>query len=125
MSDRPPGGRTANDAGTAIANVRDGSAALPPSYRTKFVKVNKARFVSQGHAAGRWEVDVFANDVAAKALAARAHEVPVGAIVVEEHYERGSDKPRGPTMLMESVPPASRRSTATGAGPSSAHKVSS
>lgn len=69
--------------------------------------MNKARFVSTGHATGRWEVDVWANDIAQKALAARAREVPVGAVVVEEHFERSTaaDKARGPVMVMEKRPP--------------------
>jgi hypothetical protein len=62
--------------------------------------MNKARFVSQGHAAGRWEVDVYANEAAQKALATRAREVPAGAVVVEEHFER-TDKAAGPVMVME------------------------
>lgn len=110
VSDKAPGRSAARDAGDAEAV--DGAAALPPGYRESFTKVNKARFVSQGHAAGRWEVDVWANELAAKALAARAREVPPGAIVVQEHHERGvgpdgsaeADKPDGPIMVMEKKP---------------------
>lgn len=105
VSDRPSGGSTPSDAGTTAA--LDAAAALPSSYKTTFTKVNKARFVSTGHATGRWEVDVWANDIAQKALAARAREVPVGAVVVEEHFERSTaaDKARGPVMVMEKRPP--------------------
>jgi hypothetical protein len=78
-----------------------GAASLPAGYRTSFARVNKARIVSNGHAAGRWEVDVYANEAAAKALSARARDVPVGAIVVEEHYERTEGRPAGPVMVME------------------------
>lgn len=77
---------------------------MPADYRSAFTKVNKARFVSQGHAAGRWEVDIWANESAKKALASRARDVPVGAIVVSEHYER-SPQEQGPVMLMEKMPP--------------------
>lgn len=91
------------------AGFVDGAGALPVGYRTSFTKVNLSRFVSQGHAGGRWEVDVWANGLAERALAARSREVPVGAIVVEEHYERGADGaaygadagPNGPIMVME------------------------
>ena len=67
----------------------------------------KGRFVSQGHAAGRWEVDVWANDAAREALASRARAVPPGAIVVEEHFERsqdGSGANVGPIMVMQKMP---------------------
>lgn len=103
VSDRPSGGRTTSD---AAAGAIDGAASLPYSYRTSFAKVNKARFVSSGHASGRWEVDVWANELAQKALAARSREVPVGAIVVAEHFERSSpERPRGPVMVMEKRAP--------------------
>jgi hypothetical protein len=113
VSTKAPGRASPRDAGDA-APV-DGAALLPAGYRTTFTKVNKARFVSQGHASGRWEVDVWANELALKALASRAREVPPGAIVVEEHHElRGggpvaegggeSEKPVGPIMMMEKMP---------------------
>lgn len=97
VSDRVPGGSTARDA--KDAGLRDGAASLPADYRTSFTKVNKARFSSHGHAAGRWQVDVFANEVGAAALASRAKDVPVGAVVVQEHYE--ADGRAGPVMVME------------------------
>jgi hypothetical protein len=108
-SDRRTPGRTvlAPDGGFV-----DGASELPPSYRTTFSKVNKGRFVSQGHAAGRWDVDVWANEPAERALASRARETPVGAIVVEEHYERARDvasapdaSANGPIMVMEKMAP--------------------
>lgn len=98
-SDRPAGGATpprSRDGGAI-----DGASALPSDYRTKFAKVNKARFVSSGHAAGRWDVDIYANDPAQKALALRSRDVPVGAIVVEEHFEKGGAGGPGPVMVME------------------------
>lgn len=102
VSDRPPGASKPKE--ISDAGPRDGAAALPAGYRSSFTKVNKGRLVSTGHASGRWEVDVFANDEAQKALAARAKAVPPGAIVVEEHYERTADGQRGaagPVMVME------------------------
>lgn len=98
-SDRTPaGGGSSKD--IKDAGFVDGAGSLPLGYRTTFTKVNKARMMSQGHAPGRWEVDVYANEAAAKALATRAREVPVGAIVVEEHFEK-TDKAAGPVMVME------------------------
>jgi hypothetical protein len=79
----------------------NGAASLPAGYRTSFTRVNKSRIVSVGHASGRWEVDVYANEAAAKALASRTRDVPVGAIVVEEHFERAEGRPAGPVMIME------------------------
>ena len=106
-SSKPATGSTARDAGDS--GFVDGAGSLPSSYRTTFTKVNKARFVSQGHASGRWEVDVWANEPAHKALVARAREVPVGAIVVQEHFERtelpDGGKPVGPIMVMEKRSP--------------------
>lgn len=99
-SDRPSGpvgSRKADDAG-----VRDAAAALPADYKTSFTKLTKSRFVSQGHASGRWDVDVYANDLAQKALASKSKDVPVGAIVVQEHFEKsGPSTAPGPVMLME------------------------
>jgi hypothetical protein len=111
VSDRHERAPGFTGAGGQDAGFVDGAAALPANYRTTFTKINKARFVSQGHASGRWEVDVWANEAAQKALAARTRQVTPGAVVVEEHYERStnpapassgaSDKPRGPIMVME------------------------
>ena len=91
--------------------MRDAAAVLPADYRTTFTKLTKSRFVSQGHAFGRWDVDVYANELAQKALASKSKDVPVGAIVVQEHFEKaggstGAGNPApgtapGPVMLME------------------------
>jgi hypothetical protein len=98
-SDRAPGGatpRTSQDGG-----VLDGSASIPTDYRARFTKLNQSRFVSAGHAPGRWDVDVYANEPAQKALASRSRDVPVGAMVVEEHYEKSGPGSAGPVMIME------------------------
>ncbi len=107
VSDKPPVAGTKE--GPKDAGIVDGAGSLPAGYRTSFAKVNKARLVSQGHAAGRWEVDIWANELAQKALASRAKEVPVGAIVVSEHYERNEAKTAGPVMVMEKRPPGFAR----------------
>lgn len=99
VSDRPPGGASARQ--VRDGGVIDGTPALPADYRARFAKVNKTRFVSSGHASGRWDVDVWANELAQKALAARSREVPVGAIVVQEHFEKSGAQERGPVMVME------------------------
>lgn len=102
-SDKVPP-RASRDAG-ADAPV-DGPGALPADYRTRFAKVNAARLVSRGHADGRWEIEVYANEAARAALASRTRAVPVGAVVVAEHVERrGEATAPGPTMVMEKGPP--------------------
>jgi hypothetical protein len=102
-SDKAPGGRNPGDGGAG--GMIDGAAALPSEYKTKFTKVNHQRMVSQGHATGRWEVDIYANEAAQKALAEKSHAVPIGAIVVEEHFERSGDRGKGPVMVMEKRSP--------------------
>lgn len=99
VSERPRAGAKAREA--ADGGSRDGAAALPRGYRETFAKVNRARLVSQGHATGRWVIDVYANDAGAHALATRARDVAVGAVVVQEHYERGEGNGAGPVMVME------------------------
>ena len=104
-SDRPAGGAIAR--GTRDGGAIDGTPALPADYHTNFTKVNKARFVSSGHASGRWDVDVYANEPALRALATRTRDAPVGTIIVEEHFEKSSaggnmaSGGRGPVMVME------------------------
>lgn len=99
VSDRAPGGATPR--GTHDGGPVDGTPAIPADYKTKFTKVNAARFVSTGHAAGRWDVDVWANEHAVKALASRSRDVPVGAVVVQEHFEKSGAGGNGPVMVME------------------------
>jgi hypothetical protein len=96
--------RAARDAGGGDA--AGAAASLPTGYRASFAKVNKARFASRGHAPGRWDVDVWANEAAQEALATRAREVPAGAVVIQEHYERGGDGAPTPAaiMMMEKMP---------------------
>ena len=110
-------GQSSRDAGDG--GWVDGAGALPSDYRSAgsgFTKVNKSRFVSQGHAAGRWEVDVYANEAAARALASRSRSVPPGAVIVQEHFERSAapadaaeGKANGPIMVMEKRPPGSSK----------------
>lgn len=97
-SERPRGAaRDVRDGGSEGAVAAD---VLPKDYATTFRKLNASRFVSVGHAPGRWDVDVYANDVAATAVAASSRKMPVGAVFVEEHFERADDGARGPVMMM-------------------------
>ncbi|MDB4993695.1 MAG: hypothetical protein JWM74_1127 [Myxococcaceae bacterium] len=90
----------------------DGSrrgAGLPADFKTKngYTKVNRTRFVSNGHAAGRWDVDIYVSTSAKEAYASAAGEVPVGARLVKEHFERAgaadASDPTGPIMMMEKM----------------------
>lgn len=102
LSDAPRGSR--GSAGLGDAGLVDGAGSLPPSYRTTFTKVNRARIVSRGHTADRWEIDVYVNEAAAQALATRARAADVGATAVVEHFERREGAPPGPIMVMEKKP---------------------
>jgi hypothetical protein len=99
-SDRPAGGGSGGR-GLRDAGAIDGASALPTDYHANFTKVNKARFVSLGHATGRWDVDVYANELALQALATRTRDVGVGAVIVEEHFEKSGGGGAGPVMVME------------------------
>lgn len=79
----------------------DASGLVPADYKASFKKINHARFVSVGHAAGRWDVDVYANDLGARAIETRAKDAPVGAVIVQEHFERSGGSVPGPVMVME------------------------
>jgi hypothetical protein len=108
----------------------DGSrrdAGLPADFKTNsgYAKVNRARFVSNGHAAGRWDVDIYVSSSAKEAYASSTVAVPVGARLLKEHFERGvgllavdrqpadrqpADRPpapaavqAGPIMMMEKM----------------------
>jgi hypothetical protein len=65
--------------------------------------VNKTRFTSNGHAAGRWDVDVYANDAGLEAVLASRGEAALGAELVEEHFERDGTM-AGPIMMMQKQP---------------------
>jgi hypothetical protein len=67
--------------------------------------VSGARFLSKGHAGGRWDADVYANDAGAAALGVERGEVPAGARFVEEHFERSDGGAAGPIMMMEKRAP--------------------
>jgi hypothetical protein len=90
-----------------LASLPDAAPAGPPripaDFRERLTKMNRARFVSKGHAAGRWEVDVYANEAGAKALRDPRTEVPEGAVFVEEHVERAPESHQGPLMMLEKM----------------------
>jgi hypothetical protein len=103
----PIGVSTGGGGPASAGSVESGADAAPPpgnplpGWRASLSKVNGARFVSKGHAAGRWESDVLADEAGLAALKG-AGEVPVGARFVEEHFEHDES---GPVMMMEKRPP--------------------
>lgn len=103
-SNAPAGGASGALGADAGLEGGFGVSPVPGDFRTSMTRVSAARFVSQGHAGGRWEADVYANRAGAEALAADRGPVPTGALFIEEHFERG-DAGAGPIMLMEKRAP--------------------
>jgi hypothetical protein len=89
------------------AGPGEGGGSLVASFRTGMARVSAERFVSKGHAGGRWEAEVWADDAGAAALHAGDAPVPVGARFLEDHYERTADGggAPGPVMMMEKRAP--------------------
>jgi len=105
----PVGVFTAPQSGGAPVAVHDagvprGPSGIPSDWRTTLTKINHARFVSKGHAGGRYEVDVYANEAGKSAATSTSGEVPVGARLVKEHFERTGDGVQpGPLMMIEKM----------------------
>jgi hypothetical protein len=83
------------------AGAPDGPARayLPPDFRA-WPRVNRARFLSLGHAGGRYDADVFASEP----------DGGGGERFVEEMFERGTTRP-GPTYMMERLAPSADADT--------------
>ncbi len=97
-----PGARAAADASVIPIRALD---LLPNDFRTRYGKLSSARFVSAGHAAGRFEVEVYANEPARQTYGRHTGTFPVGAILVKEHFERTADAVApGPLMAMQKMP---------------------
>ena len=79
------------------------ASPIPSDFRTAMTRASSARFVSKGHAGGRWEADVYASTGALQTLSVARGAVAVGTRVVEEHFERG-DAGAGPLFMMEKRP---------------------
>jgi hypothetical protein len=94
------GATSLGDAGMGAGGA--GVSPIPSDFRSALSHVNGARFVSKGHAGGRWEAEVYASAGAVRALRGEI-AVPVGARFVEEQFERG-DAGSGPVFMMEKRP---------------------
>jgi len=100
---------TSSGGGPASAtSIADAGAAMgtpvvspiPSDFRTSMSRANATRFVSKGHAGGRWEADVYGTPSAPSTLRVDRGAAPVGTRFVEEHFERG-DAGAGPLFMME------------------------
>jgi hypothetical protein len=81
------------------------SLGLPSDFRTSFKKLNRDRIRSNNHAAGRYEVDVYANEAAAQSIANPAAAASASAIFVADHIEmHAKDAPASATHENESGP---------------------
>lgn len=72
----------------APKELREGISAIPGKHD------------SLGHAGGRWEYQLSANDDGRAAFEGKVGEAKVGAKIVMDHVERPSGD-KGPTMVME------------------------
>jgi Cytochrome P460 len=111
------GESTANDlrGPTPIASAPPAhrSNAIPADYKTTMQRVGSGRFFSRGHAAGRFDAELYATDSARAAIATANGELPVGARFVEAHFEKAAsamptppspDEAPGPLFMMEKMP---------------------
>jgi len=75
-----------------------GAAIIAPDFRSRLKRIGD-RFVSNGHAAGRWDAEMFANAGAENAWGGD-EPFPVGSELLLSHVERQGDKSDGPVMAM-------------------------
>jgi hypothetical protein len=97
------GGGAVNAAATAEAGpvgTIGGPSPIPSDFRESMTRANASRFVSKGHAGGRWEADVYGSSSALQTLGMDRGAVGVGTRFVEEHFESG-DAGAGPVFMME------------------------
>ncbi len=72
----------------------------PADMRSGTSELSSTRVPSLGHASGRWDFVLSANEAGKAALAPGGDKVAVGAKLVMDHFERGTGE-KGPTMAME------------------------
>lgn len=76
-----------------------GPAAAAPEFKSRMKRVGE-RFESKGHAAGRWDAELYANGIAESGWSTDS-PFPEGAEFAMEHIERQGDKSSGPVMTMK------------------------
>ncbi|HEX7663096.1 MAG TPA: cytochrome P460 family protein [Polyangiaceae bacterium] len=84
------------------------SNAIPSDYKTSMQQIGSGRFVSRGHAAGRFDVELYANDLGKSGYGTASGEFQVGARFVTAHFERvngvgPADEAPGPLFMMEKM----------------------
>jgi hypothetical protein len=85
------------------------SNAIPADYKTTMQRVGTGRFFSRGHAAGRFDAELYANDSARASFGIANGEFQIGARFVEAHFEKSSGamptaEASGPLFMMEKMP---------------------
>ena len=65
----------------------------------RWKKMTAAPFLSEGHVAGKFLVDVYVNDVGAAAYAAKKGPYPVGTVIIKKHFHDEGGKPGHAALL--------------------------
>jgi hypothetical protein len=97
-----PGTSTASAVGSSrSAGARDAAVQWERFAELATFKSMGAPFVSRGHFAGRWKVEVFANATASDLYPrlARSSQFAAGAVLAKKHAEKDSGAP-GPVFAM-------------------------
>jgi len=73
-------------------------------------RIGSGRFVSRGHASGRFDSELFITNASKATLTTASGEFPVGTRLVEAHFEKASsplpaDESPGPLFMMEKMSP--------------------
>jgi hypothetical protein len=81
------------------------ASPVPQDFRTDLAKVNRDRFISNGHAGGRFEANVYVTPTAKDAAFSFLGKVQTGTLIVMEEIERGKGDRSGPLLMMEKMAP--------------------
>ena len=92
------GGALESNAGPS--NPAKVPSPLPVDFRASLTKLNGARFVSAGHAGGRFDANVYVTPSSKALLFDPRVPVPPGTVLVMDEFVHGKDVP-GPTLMME------------------------
>jgi hypothetical protein len=66
-------------------------------------KMNARPFHSEGHTAGKFVVDVYVNGVGAEGFKAKKNPLPVGTVIIKEHFHEKADGGAGDAALLTSM----------------------
>jgi hypothetical protein len=96
------GGGTAREGGAHAAP--EAVFPVPLDFRTTLARVNRDRFVAQGHAGGRFDANVYVTPTAKDAAFSLLGQIEAGTVLVMEEIEHGKDG-SGPLLMMEKMAP--------------------